>query len=121
MKITRRQLRQIIKEQVQQFNKAVVDGNFVSGLENPGAITSTPAGFGDGPPLGQTDVGAGREELRKIYMDRFHGNTELRRDNDPVVRALDAVVENVMGGLDITRPEAFMASVARLEKAARGN
>jgi hypothetical protein len=96
MKITRKQLRKLIQEET---------------LQEYG-ILDEPLGMprGDDP---------GREELGRIYMQHMHGNSKLHKD--PVVYALQQLVELVWGGTDIKDPEQFLSYVAVLEKAVRGN
>ena len=99
MKITRRQLRQFIKEATLQEYGTHFTGDEAIGMPR-----------GDDP---------GRKELGRIYMQHMHGNSKLHKD--PVVDALQQLVELVWGGTDIEDPEQFLSYVAVLEKAVRGN
>ena len=91
VKITKNQLRQIIKEEIlQEYTSAMPMGN------DPG-----------------------RDELGEIYMQ--HLTRVLSSTKDPVVMALIQLVEDVAGRFDITQTDHFMGSIDSLVKAVRGS
>ena len=91
MKITRRQLRRIIKEEILQEYKSAM-------------------------PMGNDP---GRDELGEIYMQ--HMTRVLSSTKDPVVIALIQLVEDVGGRIDINRTDSFMLHLDSLVKAVKGS